>query len=130
MHDKLCCHFGVRNSLVKAICRHCNCQTIHLSSSKHFPRYKNWKPDQLDPDVMGTDEEYWKSISHYPVKNALDELEHGSNRAKTHLNTCGEVLHMHQKGAMERVIESFVYVWKKGKNVAIDNVSMSSKQKI
>ena len=129
MHDKLCCHFGVRNSLVKAICRHCNCQTQHLSSSKHFPRYQNWKPDQLNPDVMGTDEDYWKSISHYPVKNALDELEHGSNKAKTHLNTCGEVLHMHQKGAMERVIESFVYVWKKGKNVAIDNVSMSSKQK-
>ena len=131
MHDKLCCHFGVRNSLVKAICRHCDCETEYLSSWKHFGDCTNWKPEELDPtiDADNRDEEYWKSISHYPIKNAVDELYHGTNVAKTHLNTCGEVLHMHQKGAMVRVIESFVYVWKKGTQIELDNVKMSKKQR-
>ena len=84
MHDKLCCHFGVRNLLVKAICRHCNCQTPHLSSYQHFKKYRNWNPDELDPKKVDRteDPEYWKSISHYPIKNALDELCHGSNKPR------------------------------------------------
>ena len=129
MHDKLCCHFGVRNALIKCICRHCNCETRYLVNPDKFKKTKLWTPDQLDPDLVEEDQEYWKSVSHYPVKNALDELDHGSNTRKTHLNTCGEVLHMHQKGAMVRVVESLVYVWTKGKNVLIDDHSMSSKQK-
>ena len=36
---------------------------------------------------------------------------------------------MHQKGPMERVLESFVYVWKKGTNIIIDDMTMASKQK-
>jgi len=129
MHDKLCCHYAVRNHKIKAICRHCDCATKHLSSWKHFRQYSNWTVQELDPtQQMDKDQDYWKSISHYPVKNAVDELYHGTNKAKTHLNTCGEVLHMHQKGAMERVIESFVFVWTKGKGIEIDDVKMSKKQ--
>ena len=86
-------------------------------------------PRDVDPTVPGREVEYWKSISHHPVKNALDELEFGSNKYKTHLCTCGEVLHMHQKGAMERVIESFVYKWSEGSNIILDNITAASKQK-
>ena len=137
MHDKLCCHYGTRNMNIKAICRHCDCPTVELSSFKTFLKCKSWRPEELDPTVdpemrnPSTKEgrEYWQGISHYPVKNALDELEHGSNRAKTHLNTCGEVLHMHQKGAMKRVIEALVYAWTNGKGMVVDDVEMSVQQK-
>jgi len=130
MHDKLCCHYGVRNQKVKSICRHCNVATDHLSSYREFMKCKMWDPlNDLDPDVVGYDPKYWQSISHYPVKNALDELYHGSNKSKTHLNTCGEVLHMHQKGAMVRVVQSIVFSWRKGKNIELDSVTMSKKQK-
>ena len=127
MHDKLCCHFGVRNALIKCICRHCDSETRYLANPRKFQDTKLWTPEELDPDLIDGDKEYWKSVSHYPVKNAVDELDHGSNTRKTHLNTCGEVLHMHQKGAMVRVVESLVYIWN-GKRVMIDNHSMSEKQ--
>ena len=74
-------------------------------------------------------EKYFKSISHHPVKNALDELHHGHNKYKTHFNTMGELLHMHQKGAMVRVIESLLYKWKEGSKIMFRHVSPPVHQK-
>ena len=42
MHDKLCCHYGTRNMNIKAICRHCDCPTVELSSFKTFLKCKSW----------------------------------------------------------------------------------------
>ena len=127
MHDKLCCHYGTRNQGVRRICRHCDCPTKHLVNPEEFLNCSNYSPESLHPDASNH-EAYWKYRSHYPIVNACDELYYGVNTHKIHLATPGEVLHMHQKGAMVRVIESLVYIWKGGKKVMMDNISTASKQ--
>ena len=68
-------------------------------------------------------------MSHHPIVNALDELCHGSNKRKSHLATPGECLHMHQKGAMKRAVESFEYQFRMGTNISLDDQSLAKKQK-
>ena len=127
MHDKLCCHYGTRNAGVKCICRHCNCPTPDLVDGEAFFDCKNYEPSHLDPAVERPDG-YWKSVSHYPIANAFDDLYFGANPYGIHMATPGEVLHMHQKGAMSRVVESLDYVWHQGSNIIMDDVSAASKQ--
>ena len=130
MHDKLCSHFSSRGHGIKAICRHCTCPTESLADPKVFKVSSLIHPDMVDPKKnQDKDEEYWKGISHHPIKPALDELEHGSNKHKTHLNTCGEVLHMHQLGAMKRIVESLEHKWLKGTGVLVDKQSVATMQK-
>ena len=129
MHDKLCCHYGTRNAGVKCICRHCNCATPDLVDGDAFMYCDNYTPEDVDPDpLIERVPGYWKSISHYPIANAFDELYFGANPHKIHLATPGEVLHMHQKGAMWRVVESLDFVWRGGKNILLDSISAASKQ--
>ena len=127
MHDKLCCHYGTRNAGVKCICRHCDCPTASLVDGDALFSCKNYKPKDLEPTAERTTD-YWKNISHYPIANAFDDLYFGTNEEKIHMATPGEVLHMHQKGAMWRVVESLDFVWRGGKNIIMDNVSAASKQ--
>jgi len=130
MHDKICGHFGIRNWNVNYICRHCKCPTQQLTDSESFLEHPLFTPQELDPSLQAHQPpQYWQSLSHHPVKNALDELEYGVNKYKCHLCTCGEVLHMHQKGAMTRYIESFVYKWKEGSRLSLDNIAAAEKQK-
>ena len=131
MHDKLCCHYGVRNDNIKAICRHCMCETKDLVDPSKFQEHFKFFPENLDPTIQDReDAEYWQKISHHPVKNAVDELHHGDNVQKTHLGTPGEVLHMHQLGAMKRTIESLAYKIKEGTKLTIDDQTVATAQKM
>lgn len=129
MHDKLCCHFGARNREISCICRHCNCATSDLVDPGKFLSYRKFRPNHVNPSACNRDPSYYRGISHYPVENALDELFWGSNSYKVHLGTPAEPLHMHQKGAMKRVIESFEYKWRGGTRINLDNVSAAGKQR-
>ena len=56
--------------------------------------------------------DYFKSISHHPIRNAFHLLDFGSNIHNIHLATPGECLHMHQLGIEKRQIEAFIYLIK------------------
>lgn len=129
MHNKLCCKYGVNNDKIKSICRHCKIESDKLIDPEAFKLAQPWGPDDSDltkhrPD----DSEYWKSISHHPVANAVDELCHGSNRLGVHFASPGEFLHMHQKGALKRSVESFEYQFKGGTQILLDEQTLAEKQ--
>ena len=131
MHNKLCCKYNNNNDNVRKLCRHCDIESEDLIDVQEFQEAELWSPDDFDVqehDPAG-DPDYWKSRSHHPVVNALDELCFGSNKHKTHLATPGELLHMHQKGALKRSVESFVYQFRLGTKITTDNQAAAKKQK-
>jgi len=123
MHDKLCGRYGPRTKNIKCICRHCNCSTESLSKGGHsFATNTLFTPKDLDPDHPDHDSDYFKSISHHPIKNAFHDLYFGCNQYNIHLASPGELLHMVQKGALISVVEGFVQMWT-DPNVSQDDVS-------
>ena len=111
MHDKLCGRYGPRTEKIRSICRHCTIATDQLcEGGDTFEESILYTPEQLDPDTH--DEAYFQSISHHPITNAFHDLYFWANKFNIHLATPGEMLHMLQKGAMTRVIEGFVQMWK------------------
>ena len=131
MHNKLCCKYNSHNANIQSICRHCNIATDNLINPEAFAAAKLYQLSDFDLQLHDpeTDGEYWQSVSHHPIVNALDELCHGANQRRSHLATPGECLHMHQKGAMKRAVESFEYQFRMGTKVTLDNQSLAKKQK-
>ena len=130
MHNKLCAKYNVNNSNIQSVCRHCNITTDDLIDTEAFRDAKLWEPKDFDLGQNDPEDlQYWQSVSHHPVQNAMDELCHGSNRHGGHLATPGEFLHMHQKGALKRSVESFEYQFRKGTKIVLDEKSLAKKQK-
>ena len=121
MHDKLCGRYGPRTKGVKSVCRHCTSKTDELiKGGEIFEGNCLYTPEMLDAEKYSA--EYFKSISHHPIRNAFHELDFGANRFNIHLASPGELLHMVQKGACTRSIEGFVEMWT-NPNVAQDDVT-------
>ena len=107
LHDKLCGKYGVRSGKVERLCRHCNCSTENTDNIEEQRKTKLYVPSDLDPEKEKEQPEYFKSISHHPIKNVFHRLKFGSNIHGIHLATPGECLHMHQLGGMKRGIEAY-----------------------
>ena len=71
--------------------------------------------------------DYFKQISHHPIKNAFHNLDFGSNINNIHFATPGECLHMHQLGIEKRQIEVFIFLLKG--NVDDEHGPTSNKKK-
>ena len=128
MHDKLCGRYGPRTKGVKSVCRHCTAKTDELvKGGEIFEGNHLYTPEMLDSDKYGPD--YFKSISHHPIRNAFHELDFGANRFNIHLATPGELLHMVQKGACTRSIEGFVEMWKNPSVVQDDVTAVENHHK-
>ena len=109
MHDKLCGHYKSKSTKLQSLCRHCNIPTKHLVTLSKQAGARLNEPIHVNPTAQTT-EEYFKSISHHPIKNAFHRLNFGSaNPYNIHLATPGECLHMHQLGVAKRAVESIEY---------------------
>jgi hypothetical protein len=51
-----------------------------------------------------------RAISHHPILNCFHRLNFGGNKYNIHFATPGELLHMHQKGAMVRAVEALKFL--------------------
>ena len=71
-----------------------------------------FQPSDFSHDNELHIKDYFKSISHHPIKNAFHSLDFGSNIHNIHLAIPGECLHMHQLGIQKRQIEAFIYLIK------------------
>ena len=108
LHDRLCGRYICYNGAISKICRHCNIKTIHASLPQEQHVTQLWTPSDFVCTSTRTenDKEYWKSVSHHPIKNAFHELDFGCNPNNIHMATPGECLHMHQLGVAKRAVES------------------------
>lgn len=107
MHDQLCGHFGCRNDKISMICRHCTCPTSELVNPQYQSEVQLFLPHMVQPTSTVED---LKKVSHHPIENCFHDLEFGSNKNNIHFATPGELLHMHQKGALVRAVESLHYI--------------------
>ncbi|CAJ1948161.1 unnamed protein product [Cylindrotheca closterium] len=80
--------------------------TEDLIDSQKKHTWQAYSPKILDPTVADHDKAYFQERSHYILVNAFHDICFGANMCNIHLATPGETLHMHQKGAMVRVVES------------------------
>ena len=87
-----------------------------------------FQPSDFSHDNELYIKDYFKLISHHPIKNAFHLLDFGSNIHNIHLATPGECLHMHQLGIQKRQIEAFIYLIKG--NVDDEHGPTSTKKRI
>ena len=103
-HDQLCGSYTSYNN-TKKMCRHCDIDAQDLVKPECQSKTTLWLPS--DFQTNGRNADYFKNISHHPIRNAFDRLDFGWNKHQIHLATPGELLHMHQLGCMKRAVESF-----------------------
>ena len=107
-HDRLCGRYICYNGAVSKICRHCNINTEDACFPRKQQKTRLWTPSDFICTAIrttpGTD--YWKSVSHHPIRNAFHNLDFGCNDNNIHMATPGECLHMHQLGVAKRAVES------------------------
>eukprot|EP00536_Pseudo-nitzschia_multiseries_P008802 jgi/Psemu1/21469/gm1.21469_g len=108
LHDKLCGKYGSYTEKVKKLCRHCTCPThvIHKPKAQVEEQTQLWVPEDFEPlpNISAReDKEYFKSISHHPIKNAFHSLNFGCNVNNIHFATPSECLHMHQLGVARTI---------------------------
>ncbi|CAJ1943908.1 unnamed protein product [Cylindrotheca closterium] len=112
------------------MCCHCDISTNDIINPDAFKKVNLYSPEDFDTNQHPPgDEEYWKSVSHHPIVNALDEMCHGSNSHKTHIDCPAELLHMLQKGGQMWAVESFEYQFRNGTKITLDDKSFASKKK-
>ena len=126
LHDKLCGRYSNRSSKIAMLCRHCDCPTIHAVDPLYQKHTQLFIPSDFDPSHETAHPGIFRSLSHYPIKNAFHCLDFGENPHNIHLATPGECLHMHQLGAEKRMIEAFAFLIKGN---LVDNYGPVAKKK-
>ena len=69
LHDQLCCQYATRNASVKKLCRHCKCDTVHITNpANRDHENKLWEPIDFvidEKNVNCEDIAKFKAMSHH-----------------------------------------------------------------
>lgn len=135
MHHKLCGSYGSFGSAMKCPCRMCDTPGAFLCCPRMFRESQMLKPQRLlfEPASYYRQDSDFQSLSQHKIKNAWYGLPWGANEYEIHLGAAPENLHVVEKGAQKRSVESLEFVidfasrieFERGKRVAAEDINKS-----